>query len=209
MKHIVILASLSLAFALFLAACSDVNVNVNTNRLANQAGNAINTAGNYAGNAVNTVANTVANTQIPSVTTPSAEDFLKAAAQGGMAEVKLGNLAATKSQNAEVKAFGKLMVADHTKANTELTALAKKKNISLPSDIGSHQSTVDDLTKATSDFDKNYVNDMVKDHEEDVAAFQKQADSATDPDVKAFAAKTLPTLKSHLEKIKAIQAKMK
>lgn len=209
MKHIVILTSLTIGFAIFLAACSDVNVNVNTNRLANQAGNAINKAGNMAGNAVNTVANTIANTQIPSVTTPSAEDFLKAAAQGGMAEVQLGNLAATKSQNAEIKAFGKLMAADHAKVNAEVKALAAKLKYTPPTDVGSHRSTIDDLTKAQANFDKDYVNAMVKDHEDDVAAFQKQADNATDADVKAFAAKTLPTLKSHLEKIKAIQAKMK
>ncbi len=205
MKHIVILTSLTIGFAVFLAACDGANVNVNTNRLANQAGNAVNTAGN----AVNTVANTIANTQIPSVTTPSAEDFLKAAAQGGMAEVQLGNLAATKSQNAEIKAFGKLMAADHAKVNAEVKALAAKLKYTLPTDVGSHRSTIDDLTKAQANFDKDYVNAMVKDHEDDVAAFQKQADNATDADVKAFAARTLPTLKSHLEKIKAIQAKMK
>jgi putative membrane protein len=60
-----------------------------------------------------------------------------------------------------------------------------------------------------AEFDKEYVEQMVDDHEKDVAEFQKQADSSTDPDVKAFAAKTLPTLKKHLDAIKAIQAKMK
>jgi len=202
MKNIVILASLTIGFALFLAACGDVNVN--TNRMANQAGNAVNRTANMAGNAVNAIANTAT-----AMTTPSADDFLKAAAQGGMAAVQLGNLAGTKSQNYEIKAFGKMMAADHAKVNAEVKALAAKLKLTLPTDIGSHKSTVDDLTKATTDFDKNYVAAMVKDHEDDVAAFQKQADNAADADVKAFAAKTLPTLKSHLEKIKAIQAKMK
>jgi len=63
--------------------------------------------------------------------------------------------------------------------------------------------------KTGADFDREYVEEMVDDHEEDVAAFEKQAQSATDPDVKAFAAKTLPVLKKHLDAIKAIQAKMK
>lgn len=202
MKNIVILASLTVAFAVFLSACGDTNVN--TNRLANQAGNAVNRTANMAGNAVNTISNTAA-----AMTTPSAEDFLKAAAQGGMAEVQLGNLAATKSQNAEIKAFGKLMAADHAKVNAEVKALGAKLKITLPTDVGSHRSTIDDLSKAQANFDKDYVNAMVKDHEDDVAAFQKQADNAADADVKAFAAKTLPTLKGHLEKIKAIQAKMK
>ncbi len=208
MKHIVILGSLTVALGIFLAACGD-STNVNTSRLANQAGNAVNTVGNYAGNAVNTVTNTIANNNIPSVTTPSAEDFLKATAQGGMAEIQAGNLAATKAQDPDIKAFGKLMATDHSKANAELKTLAAKLKITLPADIGPHQSMFDDLNKAKADFDKMYVTAMVKDHDDDVAAFQKQADNATDPDIKAFAAKTLPTLKSHLEKIKAIQAKMK
>ena len=209
MKQILILALAVSTFAVFLTACGDTNVNINTNRLANQAGNAVNTAGNYASNAVNTVANAVANTSLPSVSTANAEDFLKAAAQGGMAEVALGKLAGTKSQNAEVKAFGKMIAADHAKVNAEVKALAAKKNITLPTDMGSHKSMVDDLTKATTTFDKDYVDAMVDDHEDDIAAFQKQADSSTDADVKALAAKTLPTLKAHLEKIKTILAKLK
>ena len=204
MKQILFLAIATSALAAFFTACGDTNVNVNTNRLSNQAGNAVNTAGNYAGNAVNAIANTAS-----TMTTPSVEDFLKDTAQGGLAEVQLGNLAATKSQNAEIKAFGKAMAADHTKLNAEVKALAAKKNITLPADLGSHKSAVDSLTKATTDFDKEFVAAMIDDHEDHVAAFQKQADNATDADVKAFAAKTLPALKAHLEKIKAIQAKMK
>lgn len=204
MKQIFFLAIATSVFAVFLTACGDMNTNVNTNRLANQAGNAVNTTANMAGNAVNAISNTAS-----AMTTPSAENFLKETAQGGMAEVQLGNLAATKSQNAEIKAFGKAMAADHAKVNAEVKALAAKKNITLPTDTGSHKSTIDSLTKATTDFDKEFVTAMVNDHEDDVAAFQKQADNSTDADIKAFAAKTLPALKSHLEKIKAIQAKMK
>jgi putative membrane protein len=179
------------------------NSNANSNR------SLVNTALNTAGNAVNTVANAVSN--VTNTNTASKEpDFMKEAAQGGMAEVELGKLAVSKAQNPEVKKYGQMMVTDHTKANDELKALAAKKNYTLPSDIGSNKSTVEKLSSLSgADFDKAYVKDMVEDHETDVAAFQKQADSATDPDIKAFAAKTLPVLKKHLDAIKAIQAKMK
>jgi len=135
---------------------------------------------------------------------------MKEAAEGGMAEVEMGKLASQKAQNPDVKKFGQMMVTDHTAANTELKALAAKKNIALPADAGSHKSNMDALAKESgAGFDKAYVNDMVSDHEKDVSDFQKQADSSSDPDVKAFAAKTLPVLRKHLDAIKAIEAKMK
>ena len=89
--------------------------------------------------------------------------------------------------------------------------LAATKKITLPADIGSsNKSTLDKLKGLSgADFDKEYVKDMVSDHETDVKAFEKQADNSTDPEVKAFAAKTLPVLKKHLDAIKAIQSKMK
>ena len=208
MKRIVILSIFLIGTIAGLMACSDggnTNVSVNTNRLTNSAEKALNTAVNTAGNAVNTVANTISK-----ATTSSAEDFMKDAAQGGMAEIELGKLAASKSKDPEIKKFGQMMVTDHTAAGNDLKALAAKKNYTLPTDIGSHKSTYDKLNGLNgADFDKAYVNDMVDDHEADLSAFQKQADNATDPDVKAFAAKVVPVVKKHLDAIKAIQAKMR
>ena len=137
------------------------------------------------------------------------DNFWAKAAQGGMAEVELGKLALQKSTNADVKKFAQMMVTDHTKANDELKSLAAKKNVTLPTDLGSHKSTLDDLNgKTGADFDKAYVEAMVDDHETDVALFEDNTDNS-DPDIKAFATKTLPTLKSHLETIKGIQSKVK
>lgn len=168
----------------------------------------VNNAVNSASNAVSSAVNTVSDTAV-SLTLDSPEEFLKEAAQGGLAEVEMGNLAAKNAQSAEVKAFGQMMVSDHGKANAELKALAAKKNIELPADIGSHRSTIDKLKGLMGkDFDHKYVDAMVDDHDKDVSAFQAQADKSADPDVKAFAAKTLPVLKAHLEKIKAIQAQI-
>jgi Predicted outer membrane protein len=126
-----------------------------------------------------------------------------------MFEVKMGQLAAKNAKDPEVKKFGQMMVSDHGKAGDELKALAAKKNYQLPTDIGSHQSTYDKLSKLTgADFDKEYVDEMVSDHESDLKDFQRQADNGSDPDVKAFAAKVVPVIQKHLDAIKAIQAKM-
>jgi putative membrane protein len=129
------------------------------------------------------------------------EQFVLKAAQGGMVEVRLGELASQKGGSAQVKEFGSMMVKDHGKANQELTELAGKKGVALSTELDSkHQSTVDRLGKLTGDaFDKAYTAEMVADHKKDVAEFEKAAKSATDPDIKAWAEKTLPTLQAHLQ----------
>ena len=143
--------------------------------------------------------------------TSPTQNFWMTAAQGGMAEVELGKIASTKASNAEVKNFAKMMVEDHSKANAELKSIAAKKNLTLPTTLDSgNQATMDELRNLVGDeFDREYVTAMVDDHEADVQMFESQSLDDSDPDAKAFAAKTLPTLKKHLEMIKAIQAKMK
>jgi putative membrane protein len=137
-------------------------------------------------------------------------EFAVKAASGGMMEVELGRMAQQKATNADVKAFAKMMVDDHTKANDELKALAASKNITLPTTLGAdHQKKVDELSKlAGREFDKKYVSLMVDDHDDDIEAFKEAADDAKDPDIKAFAAKTLPTLQKHHDRIKTIKDKM-
>lgn len=139
------------------------------------------------------------------------KDFMVKAASGGLLEVELGKLAQTNASSADVKSFGKMMIADHTKANTELTTLAKAKNITVPSTPGEDaQKHIDELkAKKGAEFDKAYVDMMVDDHKEDIDEFEKAADKAKDPEIKALAAKTLPTLKEHLQKIQAIKDGMK
>jgi putative membrane protein len=129
------------------------------------------------------------------------EKFVTKAAQGGMAEVDLGNVAKQNGANDAVKQFGERMVTDHSKANDELKALAQQKNWTLPSEPkASDKSKKDRLSKMTgADFDKAYMRDMVQDHQADVKEFQKCATSCSDPDLKAWAAKTLPTLQDHLK----------
>ncbi len=136
--------------------------------------------------------------------------FMNDAAPGGMAEVELGKMAAGKAQNAEVKAFGQKMVDDHSKANDELKQIAAQKKVMLPPDVlPAHKQLMEKLSKLSgADFDKEYVAAMVEAHEKDVTAFENVSKTAADADVKAFATKTLPTLKMHLEMIKAMAGKM-
>ena len=140
----------------------------------------------------------------------SVDKFLTETAQGGMMEVALGKIAATKAQSPEVKAFGQRMVTDHTKAGDEVKAIAAKKKITLPTEMaGGAKETIDRLSKLSgADFDKEYVKLMVDDHDEDLDAFKDQQDS-DDADVKAFADKYTPIIKSHYDSIKAISDKMK
>ncbi|HTX33400.1 MAG TPA: DUF4142 domain-containing protein [Bryobacteraceae bacterium] len=137
--------------------------------------------------------------------------FVTEAAQGGMAEVQLGKLATTRASNALVKQFGQRMVDDHSKINDQLKALATSKGMSLPTALDPKDETVKRrLSGLTgSAFDHAYMEDMVKDHKHDIAAFQHEADHGMDPDVKAFAAKTLPILQEHLRLAEQAQEQLK
>ena len=138
-------------------------------------------------------------------------DFLTEAASGGMMEVELGKLAQEQASHPRVKAFGQMMVTDHTKANSELMALAQSKSVALPAEMGEdHQEHFNDLkAKKGADFDKAYMDMMVKDHKEDVDAFEDAAQDTEDAEVSAFASKTLPVLKMHLDSAQAIHDALK
>ena len=142
----------------------------------------------------------------PAGMTMSDEHFIKKAAQGGMAEVELGQLAVQKASSDQVKQFGQRMVDDHTKANDQLKQVAQQKNVTLPTE----PSAKDKATKARleklsgTDFDKAYMSDMVKDHKKDVAEFERESKSGKDDAVKSFAEQTLPTLREHLSQAQQI-----
>src|SRR5437899_2023726 len=125
--------------------------------------------------------------------------FMMNAAKGGMMEVEWGKLAAQSGQNDDVKKFGNRMVTDHSKANSELMALAKEEGVALPGakSPGKWKS------------DKNYMDMMVKDHQGDLAEFRKEAQSGSDPDLKAFASKYSKVVQEHLDLAKQTQSKLK
>jgi putative membrane protein len=137
--------------------------------------------------------------------------FVTEAANGGMAEVELGKLAKEKGQRLDVKAFGEMMVKDHSKANDELATLAQAKNITLPATLGTdEQNLKDELSKKSpGDFDKSYIEDMVKDHEKDIKLFEDASKNLKDTELKAFVDKTLPTLRNHLDHAKSVKDKLK
>jgi putative membrane protein len=140
-------------------------------------------------------------------TSNSDSTFAKKAAAGGMAEVKLGQLAQEKGSNASVKSFGKRMEADHSKAGDQLKMAASKSSIDLPSEMDKKdQATYDRLSKLSGpEFDRAYAQDMVADHKEDIAEFQKEATEGHNSDLKNFAATTLPTLQDHLKQATDMQ----
>ncbi|MEN5149398.1 DUF4142 domain-containing protein [Pseudomonas orientalis] len=138
----------------------------------------------------------------------TSNDFVESAAQGGITEVEAGKLALEKSSSADVKTFAQHMITDHTKANQELMALAKKLDIEVPDDAAlTDKAKKAILEMRDESFDKAYANNQVDAHEKTVALFKKEAESSDNAELKAFATKTLPTLEAHLEKAKALQGK--
>jgi putative membrane protein len=134
--------------------------------------------------------------------------FLKSAAEGGMSEVELGQLAQQKASSPAVKDFGAMMVKDHTAANNKLKALAASEQVSLPDGPSMMQkASKAKLSMLSGDsFDKAYVKDMIDDHKDDIKEFQKEISDGKDPQARAFASATLPTLQIHLQKIESIAA---
>jgi putative membrane protein len=137
--------------------------------------------------------------------------FAVDAANGGMTEIQLSQLATTKAVNADVKKFADMMVMDHTKAGDQLKGIAKTKNITLPDSVNADsKKAIADLSKKSgADFDKAYVDKMVSDHKATVDLFEKASKNVKDVDLKAFADNTLPTIKGHLDNINKIKSSLK
>ena len=143
----------------------------------------------------------------------SADDrnFVMQAADGGMAEVELGKLAQQNGASADVKQFGQRMVQDHGKANKELEAIATKLGVTPPKKPSEkHQADAKKFAKMTGEqFDREYAQHMVMDHEKTVALFKQQASGGQAPELKAFASKTLPVLEEHLKLARSLPGQKK
>jgi len=135
------------------------------------------------------------------------KDFILAAAQGGMAEVKLGELATQKGMRDDVKEFGQRMVKDHTAINDDLKALAAQKGVTLPDSLDAkHQAMVDKMAALTgSEFDDAYVACMIKDHKMDAKEFKAESAATQDADIKSFLDKSIPVVDMHLKRITAMK----
>jgi putative membrane protein len=126
--------------------------------------------------------------------------FIKKAAEGGQAEVTLAKLAQERASNEKVKAYAQRLERDHSQANEELRSLAAQKSVTLPSEGQTpipKQKKLESLKGAA--FDTAYIDAMIADHKKDIAEFERHASKGSDPDLKAFAQKMLPTLREHLK----------
>ena len=135
--------------------------------------------------------------------------FVRKALQGGMAEVQLGQLALQKSSNDDVKQFAQRMVDDHTKLGDEMKQVAQQLNVKVPdSPSGKDKSTMNKLQALNADeFDKAYIKDMVKDHQQDEKDFKTEAKNTTNPAVKQVAAQGEQVISEHLQMIEQIAQK--
>jgi len=130
--------------------------------------------------------------------------FAKDAARLGLAEIKLGKLAEDNGSSEAVKTFGTRMVAEHAKAGDQLKEAAALEHITLPTDLAAKdQATYDRLSKLSgADFDRAYAQDMVKDHQQDLQAFEREANRGNDAAIRGFASETVPMVQQHLEQAK-------
>jgi putative membrane protein len=139
------------------------------------------------------------------------QQFVHKASAGGLAEVAFGRMAAEKASSDEIRQFGRQMVQDHGKANQELTRIAEIKQLPIAREMDqAHKEMERKLMQLSGkDFDREYIQGQLKDHQEAVALFDKYSQSGTDKELKAFATQTLPTLKEHLAMVKQIADKIK
>jgi putative membrane protein len=161
----------------------------------------------FAGTALLALATTTsswAQSRTQSVVTQSGSadlEFILEAAQGGMGEIELGKVAVQQGTSDEVKKLGQRMVDDHGKGGAELKTIAQRRGITWPSDLESKDKAM--MTRLSklhgATFDRTYIRNMVADHKQDLSAFRRESTSGKDPEVKAWAARMLPTLEEHLK----------
>jgi putative membrane protein len=162
----------------------------------------------------------------------SDEKFIKDACLGGLMEVHMGKLGVQKAQNAQLKQYAQRLIDDHTKANTELKQLASSKGLTLPDSHEGISSTTESADRTQvrekadaeshkehaaikkleglsgTEFDREFVRLAVNDHQKDIKEFEKAAKNADDTELKSFAAKTLPTLREHLQQARSLQSQV-
>ena len=137
------------------------------------------------------------------------KNFIAKAMKDGQTEVELGKLAAQNGQSDDVKKFGQRMADDHSKSGDELQAIASKIGY-MPKNAGPDKGDVRKFTKMKADrFDREYANQMVKDHERTVKLFRRESEKGESAELKQFASKTLPALEEHLKMAKDLQAQFR
>jgi putative membrane protein len=142
--------------------------------------------------------------------TPAEQDFMMKATQAHLSEIDMARLAMQRSQNSDVKDFANMIQSDHTNALEDLTDLMKDRGVSQPKALTPE--TKADIERMTAlsgpEFDREFVNMMVADHQKGIEMFRDQASIAQNPDVKKYAENLLPTLEMHLEKSQKLQSRL-
>lgn len=152
-------------------------------------------------------------TQQTSAASEATTTFVEKAESGSHFEIQTGQLATKQAGSPKVKKFGEMMVKDHGRAAKQLkAALLKDKKAGLPMDTPMTAEQTNDYAQLKglkgADFDRMYVQVMLKDHQEDTKLFQDYAKTGDDPHIKAFAAKTAPVIEKHLKHVQDLQANM-
>jgi putative membrane protein len=138
----------------------------------------------------------------------SDQKFVDFAAQTDMVEANLGQLADSAASSQQVKDYAQTLVTDHTSDFGQLNKVAQQANLTVPNAIDTAHSKgmIAPYQKLKGDaFDKKYVHDMIAGHTQAIAVYKKEADDAQNPDLKAYAQQTLPTLQKHLDDAKALE----
>lgn len=141
---------------------------------------------------------------------PLDRQFIIDAAQGGMAEVSLGQMALQRANSDAVKQYAQRMVREHTQANQELLRLASQKGVTPPKDMGpKYKAAMERMMQLPrASFDQAYISEAgINGHLESLAVYQRQAQLGQDPNLKTFAAKTLPTVENHLQAARELKGK--
>jgi putative membrane protein len=134
------------------------------------------------------------------------QHFVKEAIQGNLAEVDVGNLAQQKGASQGVKDFGAMLAKDHAAANEKAEQAAATLGVTSPSQPSAKQKALYKKLSALSgeQFDRQFIKSMVKDHEEDIAKYEKESNSGTGAAAE-YAKAILPDLHKHLETAQHLQ----
>ena len=154
-----------------------------------------------------TTAGTAAGTAQTTTLSEADKRFTQTAIQHGIAEIGMGQLILQRSQNPELRSFGQHLIDDHNQANQQLAQIAARKDITIPTRPDASQQTMMNqlVNLSGTQFDTTAVNDAVRDHQRDIALYQQAANTLQDPDLKAYAQKTLPILQQHLDQATQLQ----
>lgn len=135
-------------------------------------------------------------------------EFIRKAAEGGLAEVRLGQLALERGSSPQIRDYGKRMVSDHQKANDELRNFAQGWGYrEFPEKVTDRaRENYDNLARLSgAEFDRAFVRQMIKDHEETVELFRREAENGQNQQLKSWAKNTLPVLEQHLQDVRNLE----